>query len=66
MQDILTIMGVDPGDPPMVDDAHTALCEYEDALGEQIRAGEPIRDDQREHLAQLMRDFRMVQKLSSE
>lgn len=63
---MLSFLGVDAGDPPMVDDAHTRLCAYEDQLGEQIRSGEPMRDDQREQLDQLMRDFLMMKKLSTE
>lgn len=63
---MLSFLGVDAEDPPMVDDAHTRLCAYEDQLGEQIRSGEPMRDDQREQLDQLMRDFLMMKKLSTE
>lgn len=65
-QDLFRIIGLDDADSDMTEAAWDALQTYEDTLAEQVRAGNPITDEQRAHLSQLMRDFEMMKKLSSE
>lgn len=60
---LFRMVGLDSEDPPMVEVAWDRLQDAEAEVSEQVRAGNPITDEQREHLNQLYKDFEMAKKL---